>query len=619
VVFLCVGFTALPARTLDSRADMRFVPIRNSGSPRFRSGALTFVLDVRESDEHIKLLTTLGCRVLFSQVNSKASVKQKRSRLSCDGTLRGKVMKTRRFRILSALFVVAPLTLVALGCGSGSGSNYSNPESSITATQNPLVAQYNVTVPRPEGSVWVEFGADTSYGRQTSVTLGTAGYGQTVPILVAGMLPSTSYHMRAHVDWYPGLSWVDQDRTFTTGTLSDQPLAVIGGAGPLKLPTLTVTRPTASLQPSGGVELVDLISQGSTHLLDTFVTDLQGNIIWYYDVGAGNYAFPIRPMPNGHFIVCVGAGLEGVVLREIDLAGNTIREISVEQINQGLQQKGSSFGITTFHHDVIVLPNGHWIALAQSGKYFTDLPGYPGSMSVTGDVLLDIDLNGNVVWTWSAFDYLDVNRHPFGLPDWTHSNAIVYTPNDGNLLLSMRDQSWILKIDYENGSGLGDILWRLGYQGDFAIAGDDPRQWFYGQHFPSPITINGPQMTLAVVDDGNLRVLDSRGEVCGTLGNEACYSRATVYQIDESTKTASLDWQFSPGLYTFWGGSINQLANGNVEFDLSEPFPQDPTSSLVTEVSQTANPAVVWQMNIQGSNAYRAYRIPSLYPGVTWQ
>jgi hypothetical protein len=80
-----------------------------------------------------------------------------------------------------------------------------------------------------------------------------------------------------------------------------------------------------------------------------------------------------------------------------------------------------------------------------------------------------------------------------------------------------------------------------------------------------------------------------------------------------------LDWQFLPGLYTFWGGSINQLANGNVEFDLSEPFPQDPTSSLVTEVTQTGNPAVVWQMNIQGSNAYRAYRIPSLYPGVNWQ
>jgi len=516
-----------------------------------------------------------------------------------------------------AVFLLALLPLLTLGCGSG--NNYSNPETSITATQNPLVAQYNVTLPRKEGIVWVEFGRNTSYGKQTSATTATTDFGQTVSILVAGMQPSTTYHMRAHVDWYAGLSWVDQDQTFTTGALPTQLSEVAGGIGPLILPTLTVTRPSPSLQPSGGVELIDLISQGNTHLLETFVTDLQGNIIWYYDVGPGNESFPIRPMTNGHFLLNIGTGLTGTELLEIDLAGNAIREVSLQQVNQGLQQKGYSFTIADFHHDVIVLPNGHWVAIANTVKEFTDLPGYPGTASVLGDALIDIDLNGNVVWAWSGFDYLDVNRHLFGLPDWTHSNALVYTPNDGNLLLSMRNQSWILKIDYENGAGTGDILWRLGNEGDFALSGDDPRQWFYGQHFPSPLTINGPQMTLAVVDDGDNRVLDSNEDVCGQPGTANCYSRATIYQIDESTKTASLDWQFLPGLYTFWGGSINQLANGNVEFDLSEPFPQDPTSSLVTEVTQTGNPAVVWQMNIQGSNAYRAYRIPSLYPGVNWQ
>jgi hypothetical protein len=522
-------------------------------------------------------------------------------------------MNIGRFRLQFALFSSALCTLVTLGCGSG--INYANPETSITATQNSLVAQYNVTLPRKEGSVWVEFGRDTSYGKQTSVTAGTTGFGQSISILVAGMQPNTTYHMRAHVDWYAGLSWVDQDQTFTTGALPNKNLASPGG--PLVLPTLTVTRPTPSLQPSGGVELVDLTNQGITHFLDTFVTDLQGNIIWYYDVGAGKYAFPIRPIANGHFLVGVGSGLDGFLLREIDLAGNTIREISIAQINQGLQNKGYSFNIFNFHHDVIMLPNGHWIALAETVENLTDLPGYPGVTGVVGDALIDIDPNGNVAWVWSAFDHLDVNRHLFGLPDWTHSNAIVYTPNDGNLLLSMRNQSWILKIDYENGTGSGNILWRLGNEGDFDLPGGST-QWFYGQHFPAPVTINGPQMTLAVVDDGDLRVLDDKGDVCGAPGTEACYSRATIYQIDESTKTASLDWQFSPGLYTFWGGSINQLANGNVEFDLSEPFPQDPTSSLVTEVTQTDNPAIVWQMTIQGSNAYRAYRIPSLYPGVAW-
>lgn len=76
-----------------------------------------------------------------------------------------------------------------------------------------------------------------------------------------------------------------------------------------------------------------------------------------------------------------------------------------------------------------------------------------------------------------------MNRHLFGLPDWTHSNALVYSPSDGNLLLSVRHQSWVLKIDYNNGAGTGNLLWRLGYQGDFALTQNgvpsfDPSDWF---------------------------------------------------------------------------------------------------------------------------------------------
>ncbi len=515
-------------------------------------------------------------------------------------------MKTRSLQVM--LIVCAVLFAVAtLGCGSG--LNYGNPTTTMGTTQNPLVAQYQVTIPRRDATAWVEFGADTTYGRQTSSTPPTTAFGQTVNVLVAGMKAKTTYHMRAHVDWYGGGSWVDQDQTFTTGPLSPT----------LITPGFTVTQPNLKLAPSAGVELLDLVSQNDAHILEALVTDLEGNVIWYYDVGQGNYPSPLKPMTNGHFLIVPSSGFDGFALQEIDLAGNVIRQISPAQVSRGLQAKGYAFSVTQFHHDVTVLPDGDWIVLANTFKEFTDLPGYPGVTNVVGDALIDLDPNWNVVWAWSSFDHLDVNRHLQGLPDWTHSNAIVYSPTDGNLLLSMRNQSWILKIDYANGQGAGDILWKLGYDGDFTLAGGDPSQWFYGQHFPNPISFNGSQVTLAVFDDGNARVLDGNGDLCGNPGNAPCQSRGTIYQIDESTKTAGLQWQDSPGLFTFWGGSIGQLANGNVEFDLSEPFFQDPTASQVMEVTQTANPAVVWQMNIQGANAYRAYRIPSLYPGVTWQ
>ena len=52
---------------------------------------------------------------------------------------------------------------------------------------------------------------------------------------------------------------------------------------------------------------------------------------------------------------------------------------------------------------------------------------------------------------------------------------------------------------------------------------------------------------------------------------------------------------------------------------MSEPFPDTAAASLIMEVTQSSNPQVVWQMVVTGENAYRGSRIPSLYPGVTWQ
>jgi len=216
---------------------------------------------------------------------------------------------------------------------------------------------------------------------------------------------------------------------------------------------------------------------------------------------------------------------------------------------------------------------------------------------------------------------LDVNRHLIGLPDWTHSNGLVYSPNDGDLILSMRNQSWVIKIDYNNGTGTGSVLWKLGYQGDFTLPSSDPSQWFSFQHFPSLITQNGSQDRLAVWDNGNSRILDSFGNVC-FLGGVPCYSRAVVIEIDESMKAASIGWQDLPGFFSPWGGSINQLPTNNIEFDVnaivSPPTPA--LASQVQEVTQTADPQIVWQMDINTVPvyAYRAYRVASLYPGVSW-
>jgi arylsulfate sulfotransferase len=133
---------------------------------------------------------------------------------------------------------------------------------------------------------------------------------------------------------------------------------------------------------------------------------------------------------------------------------------------------------------------------------------------------------------------------------------------------------------------------------------------------PDVLSVEGSQTTLAIYDDGNDRVYFD-GLSCRSTGAPVCFMRATIFQIEESTNVANLLWQYLPGYFSFWGGSIDVLSNGDVEFDSSDPF--NKAASQITEVTYADSPQIVWQMMISGSNAYRGYRIPSLYPGVTWQ
>ena len=500
--------------------------------------------------------------------------------------------------------------LTACGGGPSVVADPTQVEGGPANTQNPLVAKYTIAS-ACQGQGMVEFGPDTSYGRGTP-WYPVPGHYQPITILVAGMRASTTYHMRSQVQCL-GNTLTNSDSTFTTGSLP-----------PIAFPTLTVTRPNPSLSSieNPGIEMITIPSAGTPALF----TDRDGNPIWYYDVGQANYPFTIKSLLNSDIILSIVRPSDSV-LQEVDLAGTTIHEMTIEALDQKMQAAGFDFFPGGFHHDVLPLDNGHLIVLTNFVKEFTNLPGYPGTTEVLGDGLIDLDQRWNPVWAWNSFDYLDVNRHLNGLPDWTHANALVYSPGDGNVLLSMRHQSWVLKIDYSNGVGSGKVLWRLGYQGDFALTQngvptDDPSLWFSFQHFPSLVSQSGPQTVLGIWDNGDYRVLDASGATCTIPGPPFCYSRATIFQIDESAMVANLFWDDAPGYFSEWGGNINQLANGNVEFDVNDPqiLPAPNVASEVQEVTQTSNPEVVWKMDFfEPYSTYRAYRVPSLYTGVTWQ
>jgi hypothetical protein len=457
-------------------------------------------------------------------------------------------------------------------CSIGYGSSASGP---VTQTKNPLVAEYKLSV--PAGSTTrVEFGTDTSYGFVTSAI---ASLAPTVSVLVAGMKENSAYHMRAVVTCADGTKSFDDDHVFHTGAAP---------AG--RLPKTVVTLPSG-VTPAPGVELLCLNPPPNNpgNLLRVVALNPSGEFIWYYDFDPRlGTAQPFKLLRNGHFLTVLFGGTTGPggMVREIDLAGRAIHEFTVDQLNQWIADAGYTWRANAIHHDITELPNGHLLVLVNTKKKFTDLRGYSAPTMVLGDAIVDLDPNYKPVWSWSSFDHLDVNRHPMLFPDWTHTNTIEYSKDDGNIVLSLRNQSWVIKIDYANGRGTGNVIWRLGYQGDFTLL--DPTSsadWFFAQHFADFIASKSTgDFQLTVFDNGNNRFPNFSRNICPSVPDEVrytwpaffgirvpdCYSRSVVFGVSEKQRTARLLWSHVVP-YSYWGGVSMDLPSGNMFFDISNP------------------------------------------------
>ena len=504
----------------------------------------------------------------------------------------------------------------------------------VQATGNPQVATYTMTLPFP-GRIQVNFGLTTAYGLRTWWQNTDVNHG-VISIFVAGMQQKKTYHMSATVELDNGIVWKDGDHSFKTGAV---PQVLIF---PVQITTGTGT-------PQPGIEFTNPLKA-----LEAY--DLQGNLIWTYaaPTPTQDYIDGAKMLPNGDILVVL-APLSNQSLipttpittsqideiREINLAGETVRELSATDLNAALQYAPSSckecwdapgvpLTLQTFHHDIEPLPNGHWLILSNElrklSKTTTPALNSPGSTEVLGDVVVDVDENLNPVWVWNEFNHLDPNRQPMGFPDWTHSNAVLYSPDDGNIIVSSRHQNWVMKVNYDNGRGDGSFVWKLGYGGDLKlVGGNSPVDWNYAQHEPNYFSTNTSGVfDLGLMDNGDDRLYPAT-QNCGPQANEktSClYTTIPVFRIDETKKTATLIFhhKIPAADYNNFGGNTEQLANGDVEYDLCglPSTPKNPTASLVQEVKQDADATLVWQMYSPNGNFYRAFRIPSLYPGETW-
>src|SRR5437773_2962169 len=276
-------------------------------------------------------------------------------------------------------------------------SRVSGSEPVITPTPNPLVALFSAP-PTLAASVFVQFSeAGDSPSWRNTHTLPVVP-GKSTNFFVAGMLPNTTYEMR---------------EVLSDGTGS-APLLFTTGA----LPT-TLTFPSfTALQPPGPGSDVDQdmlfhgLSQSPSNVPNPLATDLSGHVVWYYDVSQSGFTstYPGQNLVPGGSVLLLGvdryAASPGTldVLREIDLAGNVVRETNVDAVNPQLTALGHN-PIFSFTHDVKRLPNGQTAVIGSTERTIN-------GTAYVGMTIVVLDADFHVTWAWDAFDHLDTQRGP---------------------------------------------------------------------------------------------------------------------------------------------------------------------------------------------------------------
>ena len=347
--------------------------------------------------------------------------------------------------------------------------------------------------------------------------------------------------------------------------------------------------------------------------LAPFATDLDGNLVWY---GPSDITYMTRPEEGGTFFAVVESSTDPArdLFRKFDLVGMTVLETNAARASEQLVAMGKR-PITGFHHEVRTISGGRILVLAGVEQILTDVQG-PGPVDVVGDMIVVFDADLRVIWSWDAFDHLDASRQavlgeectigctPFYLAatanDWTHSNSVAETP-DGALLLSIRHQDWVLKIDYAGGAGSGDVIWRLGKDGDFTFDSTDPYPWFSHQHDAEYEA--GAPSTISVFDNGNTRVAAGAGTT----------SRGQVIELDEANRIARFALNADLGIFSFALGSAQGLAGGDYLFGAGyEPDSQVPSGGVGYALEVDGAGKLLSSMKLEVP-VYRSFRVQDLY------
>jgi hypothetical protein len=250
-------------------------------------------------------------------------------------------------------------------------------------------------------------------------------------------------------------------------------------------------------------------------------------------------------------------------------------------LNQSYQQIGV-IGYGVDHHELTITNNGTLAYVDAYRPVRFDLSKFGGSASATvmEAVVYEIDLTtGKIVFEWHSLPHVPVTDTYVSLKDSTvdyfHLNSIA-VDTDGNLIVSGKDISSVLKINRQTGA----VMWHLGGKhSNFHFVNGVGPSW---QHDARVVGRN----TYSVFDNG--------------VTHNPRYSRGLVFRLDPTKHTARIvgQWRHDPDIYSAVEGSNRRLSNGNRLIGWA-------ASGMATEY---AGHTVVFESKFDGATSYRTLR-----------
>lgn len=394
------------------------------------------------------------------------------------------------------------------------------------------------------------------------------------------------------------------------------------------------------------------------------ILDEEGEVVWSFR--ADSRIAGVHRLKNGNLFY------HHVNFRsiEMDLCGNVVNRFHATNRPFGPVENSIGIEAQSLHHQPHEMPNGNYLALTANAKeienYYTSEtdPDAPrATQLVVGDNIVEFTPDGEIVWSWNTFDHLDVMRicyhlfvpywHTRGFPkhlDWSHGNGVTYDEHDDSIMVSLRHQDAIIKIDKKT----KEIVWILGDhtgwespQKEKLLTPTHDLRWHYHGHNPRVTGEN----SFVMYDNGICRAMPFHDE---EKPPAECFARAVEYEVDPENMTVTEVWVSSTDesddrVISWAMGDAHRLANDNMfvidslcltqdeelnrlatikvtdlkwdEWDRSSWHIADfPSWGRIREMKRTGNRETVFEAHVSDKNdmlgweVFGGARISGLYP-----